>query len=200
MKQTLVILTLLTTLLLVSAQEKLSREEALKYASAVSADAKQLSGTPIKTDVDPQLPVAIQDGEFGGMVLPQKGLKVSDLAAAKEAIVPIGQMWLLKLTPMRNGEAIPSEKLRLATIQADGEEATVPQCALGVRRKNANALELVVFGKDKEPILTAPIKAISAQQDSPIDLSAERDSDSGQVTLKILGKYEASFAVTELQL
>jgi hypothetical protein len=33
-----------------------------------------------------------------------------------------------------------------------------------------------------------------------LDLDAERDGDSGKLTLKILGKYQASFSVTELEL
>jgi hypothetical protein len=33
----------------------------------------------------------------------------------------------------------------------------------------------------------------------PIDLSAERESDSGKVTLKILGKYTATISVTALE-
>ena len=201
MKATAPILVLLSTLQLAPAQERLSSEEALKYANAVSADAKQLKGTPLATDVDTQKPVALRDGEYGGMVLPQKELDAEKIAkAGKEAITPIGQLWLLKLTPMRDGEAISSSKLRLASVQADGSEVTVPQCALGVRRTGDDKLELVVFGKDKDPILTAPMKAIDTKQELPIDLSAERESDSGRLTVKILGKYQASFQVTELDI
>lgn len=199
MKRILITIALATAVQLVSAQEKLSREEALQYAEAVSKDAQQLKGTPIPTDVDTQQPVALHEEGYGGMVLPQKNLKADDLAKATDKVVPIGQLWLLKLTPMRDGQAVPADKLRLAKVNADGEEVTVPQCALGVRRKNAETLELVVYGKDKEPLLATPLKAINAKQDVPIDLSAERESDSGRATLKILGKYEASFSVTELE-
>jgi hypothetical protein len=199
MKRTIFIAALLGTNQLVFAQEQLSTEEALKYATAVSKDAKQLKGTPIVTDVDTQKPVAVREGEFGGMVLPQKELDAEKIAkAGKEEVTPIGQLWLLKLTPMRDGEAISSSKLRLATVQAEGEEVTVPQCALGVRRNQDGALELLVFGKGKDPILTAPMKAIDTKQELPINLSAERESDSGRLTMKILGKYQATFQVTQL--
>jgi hypothetical protein len=99
---------------------------------------------------------------------------------------------------MRAGEAISSQKLRMVTVQADGEEATVPQCALGVRRKTDGALELLLFGKAKEPLLLLPLKAIDSKPENPIDLKAERQGDSGRITITILGKYQASFDVTEL--
>jgi hypothetical protein len=200
MKQIIITLTLLAAVQLGSAQEKLSRDQALKYASRVSADLKQLAGTPIPTDVDAQQPVAVQDGEYGGLVLPQKNLTAANLAQAGETVVPIGQLWLHRLTPMKDGEAVPSEKLRLATVIEAGEKTTMPQCALGVRRSSSGALELLIFGKGKAPLLTAPLKAIDTKPEPPIDLVAERESDSGRITVKIVGKYQASFAVTELEI
>jgi hypothetical protein len=200
MKRTLLALTLLATAQFISAQEKLSREEALPYAKAVSADAKQLNGTPIATDVDTQQPVVIKEEDFGGMVLPQKDLKAETIAKAGETAVPIGQLWLQKLTPMRGGSAVAKDSLRLATVRAQGEEVTAPQCALAVRRNSDGKLELLVFGKSKEPLLTLPLKPLDATQSSPLDLSAERDGDVGKVTLKILGKYQATISVTELEL
>jgi len=46
MKHTLIAAVLLTGLLAVQAQERLSREEALKYAFATSADLKEMLKTP----------------------------------------------------------------------------------------------------------------------------------------------------------
>jgi hypothetical protein len=201
MKPILITLTLFTSLQFISAQEKLSREEALTYARIVSLDAQQLNGTPIVTDVDPEQPVALKDEDYyGGMVLPQKGLKPETLDRAGQTAVPIGQLWLRKLTPMRDGEAVSRDKLRIVTVHAEGEEVRVPQCALAVRRNAGGALELLVFGKDKEPLLTAALKPLNATQSLPIDLEAKRDWDSGKLTLKILGKYQATISVTELEL
>ena len=116
MKHTLLTLTLLSTLALASAQEKLSREETLRYAFVVAGDLKQLQATPIPTDVDVKQPVAIRDGDFGGMVLPEAKLSADAIAKAGEKVVPIGQLWLLKLTPMQDGEAVAASKLRMVTL------------------------------------------------------------------------------------
>ena len=193
-------LALLTSLQLVAAQERIPQDEALKYAALAGADSKQLAGTPIPTQVDLDHPVALRDGEFGGMVLPQAKLTAESLAKAGDKVVPIGQLWLLKLTPMRDGEAIASEDLRLATVKLRDDEITLPQCALGVQKNKSGGLELLVFGKGKEPILKTPLKAIDAKQDAPIDLDAERDSESADITVRILGKYEAKVKVTALEI
>jgi hypothetical protein len=199
MKHTLLTLTLLSTLALASAQEKLSREETLRYAFVVAGDLKQLQATPIPTDVDVKQPVAVRDGDFGGMVLPEAKLNADTIAKAGEKVVPIGQVWFLKLTPMKDGEAVAASKLRMVTLTYEGDQVKVSQYALGVQRNGAGALELLVFGKDKEPVVKVLLKTMDAKQDVPIDLSAERESDSGKVTLNILGKYTATFAVTQLE-
>jgi hypothetical protein len=200
MKSSLITLALLAAVQLASAQEKLAREDALKYAAAIRTDALRLNVLPIATDVDMQQPVALRDEDYGLMVLPQKNLAASTLTQATDAkVTPLGQLWLHKLTPMRDGAGVSSQKLRMVTIQADGDEATVPQCALGVKRKADGALELLVFGKEKEPVLAVPMKTIDSKQETPIDVAAERQSESGRITLKILGKYQASFDVTELE-
>jgi hypothetical protein len=199
MKHTLLTLTLLSTLALASAQEKLSREESLRYAFVLAGDLKQLQATPIPTDVDVKQPVAVRDGDFGGMVLPEAKLTTDAIAKAGEKVVPIGQVWLLKLTPMQDGDAVGASKLRMVTLTHEGDQVKVAQCALGVQRNGSGSLELLVFGKDKEPVVRVPLKTMDAKQDVPIDLSAERESDSGKVTLKILGKYTATISVTALE-
>lgn len=200
MRSLIVTLTLVTSLQLVFAQERLTRDEALAYARAVSAHATQLHATPMATDVDLEQPVAMRDEDYGGMVLPQKGLRLETIAAAGETPVPIGQLWLLRLAPMRHGTPVSRDALRLVTVRAEGEMETVPQCALAVRRNPAGALELLVFGKGKEPVLTAPLRPLDATQSTPIDLAAERYHDSGRLTVKILGKHQATIPVTELPL
>jgi len=182
-----------------SAQEKLPREEALKYAFIVAGDLKQLQATPIPTDVDIKQPVAIHDGDFGGMVLPEAKLNADAIAKAGEKTVPLGQVWLLKLTPMKDGEAVAASKLRMVTLSHEGDSAKVAQCALGAQRSASGALELLVFGKDKDPVAKVPLKTMDGKQDVPIDLSAERESDSGKVTFNILGKYTATISVTQLE-
>ena len=200
MKRMIVTLGLLAALHPSFAQEKLSLEDSLPYARAVSADTRQLNGTPLATEVDAEQPVVITDDPYGGMVLPQKNLKLETIAQAGETAVPVGQLWLRRLTPMNEGEPVAQDRLRLVTVRSQGEEVTAPQCALGVRRNAGGKLELLVYGKGREPVLTVALKPLDATQSAPLDLEAERDGDAGKLTLKILGKYQATMSVTELDI
>jgi hypothetical protein len=197
MKDTLLLAALVAGLTTTQAQEQLPRQEALKYAFIVSANLDAMLKTPIPTDPDVKRPVAMKDGDYGGMVLPESKLSADAFAKAGTDPAPVGQLWLLKLVPMKDGQPVAASKLRMVQASSDEGEATVPCCALGVRKNAEGALELLVFGKDKEPVLTAPLHSISRQQEAPIEMAAERKDEGGLVILRFLGKYEASFMVTD---
>jgi hypothetical protein len=197
MKRTIIAASLLTGLLAVQAQERLSREEALKYAFFTSVDLNEMLKTPIPTDPDVKRPVAMKDADHGGMVLPEAKLNADTFANAGKEVKSVGQLWLVKLAPM-NGEAVVSKaKLRTVHVRAGDQEADAVCCALGVCKTANRGLELLIYGKEKEPLTRVPMKSISGQQDNPIEMSGERQDNKGLVTLKFLGKYEATFSVTE---
>ena len=174
MKQIILIAAVIASLAAAQAQEQLSRQESLKYAFIVSADLTEMLKTPIPTDPDVKRPVALHDGDYGGMVLPECKLRAEVFSKAGKEVAPVGQLWLLKLVPMSDGQPVPASKLRLVEANTEEGRATVPCCALGVRKAADGGLELLVFGKDKEPILRAPMQTINRQQEDPIEMSAER--------------------------
>ena len=196
----LIILTLGTALNRLPAQEQLPREEALKYAYAVSLNLEQLQGTPIATDVDLKRPVVLKDGEYGGMFLPEAKLTAETVAKAGDKVVPIGQLWLHKLTPMKDGQGVAPEKLRMAKISTpDGNEVQLPQCALGMRRNAAGSFELLIYGKTAEPLVAVPVSATGDKAGAGITLEAERVDNGGQVTVILFGKYKAKLSFTALE-
>lgn len=184
----------------IQAQEQLPRREALKLAFYLSADLQVLQKTPIATDVDVKHPVALRDGDYGALVLPEAKLSADSMARAGSDVVAVGQLWLRKLTPIRDGDAISGSELQIVKLEVDGQTESVAQCALGVKGDGSGGLDLLVFGRDKSPLLKAPLKNIEGRQDTPISLQAERTNDeAGRITLRILGRYEASLKVTELE-
>jgi len=199
MNRIIVVLSLFAAAQGAVAQEELSRREALKFAFYVSADLKVLQGTPIATDVDLKHPVVLHDGDYGAMVLPEAKLSPETVAKAGDTVVPIGQLWLRKLTPLNGGEGVQGSKLRTVSIETESETASAVQCALGVKGDGSGGLELLVFGKDKNPVAKVPLKKIQGSQQHPIAMKAERTDEAGRLTLTILGRYEARLMVTELQ-
>lgn len=198
MKKCFLIITLAGTLGLANGQEVLPREEALKLAFAASLDLAQLQTTPIPTDVDLKRPLAVREGEYGGLFLPEAKLNAQAIANAADKVVAIGQLWLHRLTPVQDGQPVNSGKLRMAKVSIEGDELRVPQCTLGVRRTGGK-LELLVFGKAAEPVATAPLTVLDAQAKDTISLEADRDSSGGTATVVLFGKYKAQLAFTELE-
>ncbi len=199
MKKTIVLFALAGALQLAGAQEQLPREEALKYAFAVSLDLAQLQGTPIPTDVDVKRPLAVRDGEYGGLFLPEAKLSAQAISGAAEKIVPIGQLWLHGLTPVRDSQGIDSGKLRMAKVTVEGSEARVPQLTLGVRKSSGGKLELLVLGKTAEPVVVAPLESIEGKSQEPITLEAERDYNGATATVVLFGKYKAQLSFTPIE-
>jgi len=191
------------TLLLLSASpgladETIPRRDALSLATAVAADLKVLQDTPIPTDVDLKHPAGLRDGDAGVLVLPECKLTLGAVTNAGEKAVSIGQMWLHALAPVRDGRTVDRAQLRLVPVTLDEGEVTALQCTLGVQKSSTNGLELVLFGRDKTPLVKAPLKKIEARSSAPIELaSAPSGSGDKSLTLKILGQYQATIVISD---
>jgi hypothetical protein len=182
------------------AQERLSPEETRPYAEMVGSVQSELRNAPCITPVDLQRSVAMRDGEYGVMVVPAVRLSGEALSKVEAGeTLPVGQLWLLRLAPLVDEQVVANERLQLVAVSGSEGSATVPCCTLGVR-KAAGGLELVVFGKGKDPITKAPLATVASSQAQPVDLKVERESDRGRVTVKLAGKYAASLAVTDPEL
>lgn len=201
MKHTILLLgAVLTALQPAFAADRLGREQALKVAFLLAGDLNHLQTTSIPTDVDLKHPVAVHEGEYGALVLPEAKLTREALARAGREPVAVGQLWLRKLTPVADGEAVPGAKLRLIKLRVEDRDETAVQLALAVGRREGGDLELLVFSKDREPLLRASLKAVDRAQSVPVDVEAERtDGDGGRLTLRLLGRHEAVLAVTAFE-
>ncbi len=179
-------------------QQILSRDEAMKYAFLVAQNEPAPSLAPIKVDADLKRPFGGYEDEYGVLVLPETKLTAATFQSLGKDVIPVGQLWLRKLTPQVNGSAVESSSLQLVSITHEGETVRVPLCLLGARKTDSGALELLVFGKGREPLLRLPLAKGQSSQSLPLELSGERESDGGLIKLRIVGQYVASIPVTEL--
>lgn len=196
MKSTL-ILALLAAALPAAAQERLPREEALKFAFITSANLKEMLATPIPTDPDVKRAVALREEAYGTLAMPETKLNPDVFSTAGKEPRPVGQLWLHKLVPLADGQTVPTAKLKIVELRGGSSTVSAPCCALAVAKSGADALELLVYGKDKEPVLKTALKPVSVPQENPLELTADRKEDGALLTFRFLGKYEASFMVTD---
>ena len=109
----------------------------------------------------------------------------------------MGQLWLVGLVPAKDGQAVSKDQLKMLTVQYEGREVTLPLCVLGVRKGAGDKLELLVFGKGKEPLLVLPVTKATREQKWPLEFTAAGEGNaSARVTLLLVGQYEASLLVT----
>jgi hypothetical protein len=177
------------------AQDAIPREDALKAAFFVCRDLPKMLETPIPTDPDVKRPVGVHADHRGLMILPECKLSPDTIAKAGTAVAPLGQLWTLRVFPLVDGQPASNDQLRMVDVNTDQETLSAALCALGVRKGSDGKPELLIYGKGKEPLVHVPLTAISEKQENPIEVSAERQGNTGTVTVKILGKYQASFTV-----
>lgn len=153
---------------------------------------------PLKIDVDADKPSAIKAEKGGLMIIPDKQLTAEKLTAAGAAIVPVGQLWSLRLSLAADGKAIVPEKLHMVTITDGDKQREVELYFLGAGKNDRGELELIVFGKNKESLLRVPLAKNNAStvQKLPIELSGRKnDEDSGTLTLHLIDQYTADLPV-----
>jgi hypothetical protein len=183
-----------------SAQERIPAEQAQKVAKLLIAEAAKVEQPQLKTEVDADKATGLHHEKVGAMVIPDKALSADMLRKAGKEVVPVGQFWVRNLTLVKDGKPVDEDRLRLVTVKVDDKEHQLVLCLLGVRRTPADALELVVYGKDKEPLLKLPLQKADDTQDLPLDLAAEKaENDTAMVTINVLGKHKATLTVTKAE-
>lgn len=179
-----------------NAQELVPRRDAVRLATYLNFDLSVFESTPIPSDADVKRPVAYREGEYAALIVPESKLTPETFANAGNKIIPVGQIWMHKIAPIKNGAALSSESFKTMPVTIRDETYNVMLCLLGAKKKSDNTMELLIFGKDKEPLLTVPLKQIESKQEFPIEAEVKRLDYSADVTLKIVGKYQATFEVT----
>ncbi|MCD6050166.1 MAG: hypothetical protein K0Q55_1569, partial [Verrucomicrobia bacterium] len=188
MKKTLLLIPMLVAALgFTQAQEVIPRDELLKASYLLWNAAVKLDDVALKVDVDIKNPYGMAKGDIGMVVIPET--KVADvLAKASETPLPLGQLWLKDLVLEVDGKAVPDSKLKLVEVSAKNEVTDVVLCTLGVRKTEKNGLELVIYGKGKEPLKTVALKAVKGgKQEFPIEFSVTPGSDNADILIKVLG-------------
>ncbi len=196
MKKTFLLIPMLVVALgFARAQEVVPKEEALKASIALWYASGDLSELALKVDPDIKYPYGRAKNDLGMIVVPET--KVAEVVAkAGEKPLPLGQLWMKGLVPEVDGKAVAAGDLKKIEVTVKEESASVILCTLGVRKTEKKGLELLVYGKGKEPVITVPFKTVKGGSlEFPIELDIVPGSGNAEVVLKVLGQHEASFTV-----
>jgi hypothetical protein len=196
MKQSIALWSALLSLHLASAQEAIPLERAQDGARILTKSLGIVKDAPLKMEVDLQKPNGFRAGDARMLVIPAAGLSGELVSKSGQEITPLGQLWMHKAAVAYNGKVTPNSKLRLVTVSDNDNELKVQLYFLGARRTEKGEWNLLVYAKDKEPLLNVTLKKADAPQEQPIELEGKQDGEgSGILTLKVLGKYKAELPV-----
>jgi hypothetical protein len=173
-------------------QETAPLEEARNAARKVNEYVRAFSDLAIAVEADTDRPHLLKGGGGGVMIVPDKNVTSAALGTAAEKITPLGQLWLHKGTVAKEGQATSSEKAREVVVTADNRDYHLHLFLLGTEKNASGTLDLVVFAKDKEPLLRVPVQSSTSSQELPVELSGEKTGeDSATLTLRLFGQYKA---------
>jgi hypothetical protein len=179
------------------AQEKISAEQMHKIAPMLLENSARLKSVQLKINADAEKADGMKANDAGLIVLPDKDLTVEKLARAGKEIVPLGQLYLRGIAPAKDGKPADNDRMHILMIEDSGKAQRVWLCLLGAQKRDGK-LELVLYGSEKIPLLRAELRQheTSQDKDTPITVSVEKREDkSADVTLGILGKYQATFVI-----
>jgi hypothetical protein len=196
MKNICALLATLNLIYTTAAQETISLEDAQKGARILSQQGGPFTDAPIKMDLDVERPHGLRAESVRMLVIPAIGLSAKTIADAGKDVTPLGQLYLLNIIVAKEGKATPNDKLRLITVNDKNKETIVPVFLLGAKRDKEGKLSLMVYAKDKEPLVQVPLETIDSSQESPIQLEGRKAGEgTGILTLRVLGKYKAELTL-----
>ncbi len=195
----LVSLSLLLAAAAARAQERIPDEEARQIAKVLAVAATKKAKPPIETDVDPDQPFGKRKDEYGGLFIPDRKLTAERLGkAGKDEVVPVGQLWLRNLSPVVGGKVRPASELQIVPVAYNDRELRLVVCFLGARR-GEKGIELLVYARDKAPVLKLPLEKAEIKQSVPIEFLCDVEGDErAHLTVQLAGAYKTKFTVAPL--
>lgn len=171
------------------AQEAVPLEKAQEGARKLAGVLGAPGDLPLITNVDNEKPQALKAGEIAMMVIPDQSLCVEALSHATTEIVPIGQLWTHRIILSTSTAA----QQRTFTFRDQERDLQVNLYLLGATKGPSGVLELVIFGKDREPLAHIPFAdSDGGSQSFPIEISGQKESEeTGRLSLSVLGKHKA---------
>jgi hypothetical protein len=177
------------------AQSEEERGHIQGFAKVAAAEAAKLPVAKWKSDPDPDKTAIARIAGQAMLVIPDKMLSEAALGKIGKEVMIVGQLWLKGMAPAIDGKASTPDSFQevLVPIGQDRHLA-LDLCMLGVRR-NADDWQLVILARDRE-LLAVPLKKAVGKKGLPIELDAKQvKGRASQVTVHLLGQYQATLPV-----
>ena len=176
-------------------QDRIEADKAKKYAGLLTELTAKLDDRPFKVAADPEKAVGIHADQRGCLVVPDANLSEAVLKNADKEIVPVGLVFLYRLTPMVGEQPIAADKHRTLEVDIEDNKATINVLHLGVSRV-AGRLVLLVFTKGKEATIVRELTEGAENRPDIFDVEARFLGNNGAAFLfTVANRHRAAFSM-----
>jgi len=173
----------------------LDSDKALMIARRCTEAVAKLRDLPLKVTPDVEKCRGVEAHDRAGLVIPDVKLSSDTLRKLDREIVPVGMLYLHRVTPIVVEQAVSADQQRKVEIAADDQKAVVSAWQLGVTRV-ADRNVLVVYGSAKAPLLVTTLIETTDTGDAPLALNVQAAGDNrGVLLLTIAREYRAAIPV-----
>jgi hypothetical protein len=171
-------------------------DKALKIARLCTEATAKLADLPLTITPDVDKCLGVEADNRAGLVVPDAKLSPEAIAKAGGDVVPVGILYLHRVTPVVVERAVPADQQRVIEITAGDKKAAVSAWLLGMTRV-ADCAVLVVYTNGKAPAIVTTLIETADTRDSPVALDAQSAGEGRAVLLlTIAGKYRAALHLT----
>ena len=175
--------------------KRIDSDKVAKIAATLVAATSGLSDLPVKVSPDTQRSMGVVGQDRGGVLVPDSRLTAEALKKVDKDVLPIGLLFLHRITPSVADQVTPTDQHRQITVTVKDKTLTIFVLPLAVTRV-ADRLVLLVYTNRKEPAIVTTLVDLSESKDLPLEMEARPGQDQrATVLLSILGRYRAAVDV-----
>ena len=177
--------------------ERIDGEKAGKAAKVLIPPTAKLPDVPfqLKPNVPHSLGFAIKKRAV--FVIPDERLSADAIAKAEQQFVPLGVLYFVRIAPVVVESPLPGEKQRLVEV-ADGNDKTTVSVFYLATSNVAGRPVLLVYGKDKAPVLVTTLVDADEDRKVPVQLDALPGGGDSRATLLVTigGRFRGAIQLT----
>lgn len=180
-----------------AAQEvkRLEADEAKKIAQVLTDASSKLDNPALKVAPAIDKSMGLTSNNRGALIVPDSRLTIDSLKNLDKEIVPLGLLYVHRLTPVVADQSVPEDQHRTVEVTIKDKSVKLAVLHLGAA-KVADRLVLIMYAGGKAPVSVTTLVEANDAKDHPLDLEARKAGDSqATIILTVLGHYRAAFNI-----
>src|SRR5260370_1087000 len=152
-------------------------DDKAKEAAKLLVDAIAKLTLPVKTSLDGKSGTGLHAGKAGAFLVPDTKLTADALKKHEKGVLPLGVLFVTdSLTLVSGDKPVAAKEHLTAEITINNETAKVNVLTLAAARV-ADRLVLLVYAKDKKPVVVAELNEAEEKSDHVLDVSARKQEE-----------------------